>query len=125
MAVGIACGVYSFVNAVVGTLTFCLVAFFLRLTPFSRKNSLRGQLRLELPHESGGREQIEKVLRTFTRKFVLKKYRVLQPTELGDFVEYTYDLSLHDIQKSVELARGIRALEGAKSVRLGFDDTYY
>ena len=47
MAVGIACGVNSFVNAVIGTLAFCLIAFFLRLTPYGRKNNLLGAITIQ------------------------------------------------------------------------------
>jgi uncharacterized membrane protein YhiD involved in acid resistance len=34
MAVGIACGVHSFVNGAVGTIVFCIIATLLRFTPF-------------------------------------------------------------------------------------------
>jgi uncharacterized membrane protein YhiD involved in acid resistance len=124
MAVGIACGVYSFINAVIGTLAFCLVAFFLRLTPYSKKSNLLGQLRMEAPADMETKLAIQKTIRQFTRKFVLKRYRILPP-EKGDLAELTYDIRVHDEVNGVELTKQLRTITGVQSVRLNFDDTYY
>lgn len=125
MAVGIACGVYSFVNAVIGTLAFCLVAFFLRLTPFSKKSNLLGQLRLEVPATQAGKTAAQQAIKQFTRKFALKRYRILPPGDKGDMAEMTYEIRLRDEVDGVELTKALRNIEGAQAVRLNFDDTYY
>lgn len=124
MAVGIACGVYSFVNAVIGTLAFCLVAFFLRLTPFSKKSNLLGQLRLEVPATQEGKAAVQQTIKQFTRKFALKRYRILPPDK-GDMAEMTFEIRLRDEVAGVELTKSLRNIEGAQAVRLNFDDTYY
>jgi uncharacterized membrane protein YhiD involved in acid resistance len=125
MAVGIACGVYSFINAVIGTIAFCSVAFFLRMTPFSKKSNLLGQLRLEVPATDASKEAVQQTIKQFTRKFVLKRYRILQPGENGELAEMTYEIRLHNEVNGVELTRQLRNIQGALSVRLNFDDTYY
>ena len=124
MAVGIACGVYSFVNAIIGTLAFCAIAFFLRATPFSRKNNLRGQLRVDLPPEVAAREAVQQVLKNATRKFVLKRYRLLPDKGEGAMVEYTFELRMKNDDQGYQLMQDLTQLEGAKNVRLNFDDTY-
>jgi uncharacterized membrane protein YhiD involved in acid resistance len=124
MAVGIACGVYSFVNAIIGTLAFCLIAFFLRLTPFSRRNNLRGQLRLELPATAEKRKETQQVIAQFSRKFVLKRYRILADKGIGEGVEYNYELRLNNELEGFELTQQLNAIEGVKNIRLNFDDTY-
>jgi len=125
MAVGIACGVYSFTNAIIGTLAFSLGAFFLRITPFSRKNNLRGQLRLEVPADEAYRRQIEDIIRPFCKRFVLKRMRILPELTSGEpQVEYQFELNLPNEMKGIELSRQLSALESTKNVRLFFDDTY-
>lgn len=124
MAAGIACGVYSFVTAIIGTLAFCLIAFFLRLTPFSRKSNLLGQLRFELPAESADFEKAQKILRDFCSDFVLKRYRVQYADQRGEYVEYQYQLRLENESKGVQMARALRQLGELEALRLNFDDTY-
>ncbi len=124
MAVGIACGVYSFLNAIIGTLAFCLIAFLLRLTPFSRKSNLLGQLRFQLPAESPDFEPVQQTIRSYCRAYVLKRYRILFNEERGEYVEYWYDLRLADEMKGVALARALRQHAAVQDLRLNFNDTY-
>ena len=123
MAVGIACGVYSFLTAMIGTLVFCLVAFFLRLTPFSRENNLRGQLRLELP-AAADQAALRSLLQQWSKRVILKRYRVLDPAPEGDFIEYTYEIYMNEERRSIDMLQALRALEGARAIRLVFNDTY-
>lgn len=124
MAAGIACGVYSFLTAIIGTLAFCLIAFFLRLTPFSRKSNLLGQLRFELPSSSPQFEPAQGIIREFCNAFVLKRYRVLYAEERGEYVEYQFELRLKNELQGMQLAGKLRQLEGMQGMRLNFTDTY-
>lgn len=124
MAAGIACGVYSFVTAVIGTLAFCLVAFFLRLTPFSRKSNLLGLLRFELPSDSADFDAVQKIMREFCRDFVLKRYRIQFSPDRGEYVEYQYQLRLENEQMGLQMARALRQLSEISALRVNFDDTY-
>lgn len=124
MAVGIACGVYSFVNAIIGTLAFCVVAFLLRLTPFSRKSNLLGQLRFLLPADPAELELVQATIREQCRAHVLKRYRVLLANDGSEQVEYWYDIRLADEMQGVALARRLRQHETLRDLRLNFNDTY-
>lgn len=124
MAAGIACGVYSFMTAVIGTFAFCLIAFFLRLTPFSRKNNLLGQMRFELPVAPENFEPVQAAIREFCSDYVLKRYRILYTEDKGEYVEYQFELRLTNTMKGVELARKLRAMDGLQALRLNFTDTY-
>ncbi len=124
MAAGIACGVYSFITAVIGTLAFCIIAFFLRLTPFSRKSNMLGQLRFELPAASAEFEPAQAVIREFCNDFVLKRYRVLYTEEKGEYVEYQYEVRLAKDMQGAQLAGKLRRIDGLKDLRLNFSDTY-
>jgi len=124
MAVGIACGVNSFVNAVIGTVGFCLIAFFLRLTPYGRKNNLLGQLRFTIPPDSNHVQQVQEILRELCRSFVLKRYRINNEEQTGEVIEYTYELRLQDEMQGIQLTQRLHQLGGIKDVRLAFNDTY-
>ena len=124
MAAGIACGVYSFMTAIIGSLAFCVVAFFLRLTPFSRKSNLLGQLRFELPAAMDNLSPAQQIIQEFCRKFVLKRYRVLYDDARGEYVEYQYELRLENELQGAQLAQKLRQLQGLQALRLAFTDTY-
>lgn len=84
LAVGISCGVYGFNIAVVGTLTFCLVAFLLRLTPFSDNENLVGNLRFRLPMDA---PISEKEIRTLLKSTCSK--HAVQKIQLGKYKNST------------------------------------
>jgi uncharacterized membrane protein YhiD involved in acid resistance len=123
MAVGIACGVYSFVNATIGTLIFCLMAFLLRFTPFSRKQRLVGQLRFEINNpESLG--VVTAVMERYCRCVVLKRYRPQHSPDRGTFTEYFFEVQMDQEPKGPELAEQLRQVEGVMGLRVNFTDTY-
>ena len=124
MAVGIACGVNSFVNAIIGTTAFCLIAFFLRLTPYGHKNNLLGQLRFNLSADSNQLDKAQDIIRDLCRSHVLKRYRITSPEQKGDVIEYGYELRLQNEMQGIELTRALQKLPDINDVRLGFNDTY-
>ncbi|MEO6130491.1 MAG: DUF4956 domain-containing protein [Saprospiraceae bacterium] len=124
MAVGIACGVNSFANAIIGTVAFCIIAFFLRLTPYGRKNNLLGQLRFELEGDSTDLEKAQQIIRKHCNNFVLKRYRINVVTQTEHKTEYAYELRLQNELRGMELARNLQELQGLQNVRLSFNDTY-
>jgi len=124
MAVGIACGVNSFVNAIIGTVSFCLIAFFLRLTPYGHKNNLLGQLRFNILADSGDFEKAQSIIRELCRTYVLKRYRVTSVEQKGDVIEYGYELRLEDEMQGIQLTRKLQQLPDINDVRLGLNDTY-
>ncbi len=127
MAVGISCGVYSFVIAIIGTVAFCVTAFFLWLTPFSRKNNLLGQLRYELPGGEEKRLVAVGILEQEARRTVLKRYRVVNPKATDTHaptIEYTYELQLRNELDGLTLVQKLQAIEGVRNVRIEFNDTY-
>jgi uncharacterized membrane protein YhiD involved in acid resistance len=123
MAVGIACGVYSFVNATIGTLIFCLMAFLLRLTPFSRKQRLVGQLRFEISKPES-LKLATTVMERYCRRIVLKRYRPQHSLDRGTFTEYFYEVQMDQEPQGPELTDQLRQVEGLMGLRVNFTDTY-
>ena len=124
MAVGIACGVNSFGNAIIGTVGFCLIAFILRLTPYGRKNNLLGELRFELPPSPDDFQKIETMIKDVSKTFVLKRYRISSIEQKGDMIEYSFELRLQDEMNGLALTKSIQQIPGVQNVRLTFNDTY-
>lgn len=124
MAVGIACGVNSFANAIIGTVAFCLIAFFLRLTPYGRKNNLLGQLRFELDSDLIEFEKAQHIIEKHCRSFVLKRYRINYVAQKENLVEYGFELRLQNEMHGMKLTENLRELTGLQNIRLSFNDTY-
>jgi uncharacterized membrane protein YhiD involved in acid resistance len=124
MAVGIACGVNSFVNAIIGTVAFCVIAFILRITPYGRKNNLLGQLRFELAAGSTDLNHAQSVIKSMTRNHVLKRYRIIDTDPNRNMIEYAYELRLQNEMDGMALSNSLKQLDGVANVRLTFSDTY-
>jgi hypothetical protein len=124
MAVGIACGVHSFVNGIVGTVAFCFVVVLIRLTPFSQSQNLVGQLRFIVTEGSDNLVKIQGLIKKMSRNYALKKYRIFINDERKQGVEYEYQIKLKNEMQGIELANELKKMEDLKEVRLSFDDTY-
>jgi uncharacterized membrane protein YhiD involved in acid resistance len=124
MAVGIACGVHSFVNGIMGTVAFCLVVFLIRLTPFSQSQNLVGQLRFIVTEGSNDLNKIQALIKKMSSNYSLKKYRIFINDERKQGVEYEYQIKLKNEMQGIELANELKKMEDLKEVRLSFDDAY-
>lgn len=122
LAVGIACGVYGFLIAIVGTVGFCFTAFVLRFTPFSQKNNLVGNLRFEMPEDEKRLKDIRNILKKYAERFTLKRYKTFNNLEKEDIIEYEYRLKLKQEDQGLHLAKILRQIPEVNSVRLSFDD---
>ena len=123
IAVGIACGVYGFVIAIVGTVSFCTVAFVLRFTPFSQANNLIGVLKFELGEHPTRLDEIRAILKSHSQQIVLKKYKVINNVEKSDVIEYEYRIRLKKEDEGLRLTKVLRQIPEVESVRLTLQDT--
>lgn len=122
MAVGIACGVHSFYNGVIGTLAFCLVVIIIRFSPFGQKSNLLGSLRFESETEDQGGQAVTKVLERHCSTYSLKRMRFAVSPEGKDFFEFEYRLKLKAGHTSIAMIEALRQLNGIKIARVVFDD---
>lgn len=122
LAGGIACGVYGFVIAIVGTIGFCLVAVILRFSSFSKETNMVGSLRLELL-AGASREDIKPLLAQYCRKHKMIKYKILTKEEKEGWTEYEYILKMKKEKESPALVHYLQEREDVQSVRLSFSDT--
>lgn len=122
LGVGIACGVYAFTIAIVGTVGFCFTAIVLRLTPFSRENNLVGALQFEMPDDLEKLKSIKKILKKHCSRFTLRRYKIFSNSEKENIVEYEYKLKMKKDDDGLHLAKVLRQIPEVKKVRLNLVD---
>ena len=123
LAAGLACGVFGFTIAFTGTIGFCVVAFILRFTSFSQKESLIGTLHFVMPQDSDDFKAVQKVLKRYCKNHALKKYRVFSGKKKKNYVEYEYTLKIKKDLEGWNLANELKALPDIMEVRLNFVQT--
>ncbi len=137
LAVGIACGAFSFSIALTGTLIFCLAAFVLKWSPLSGSNELIGVLRLQFPVHAELRKTIESILRKYCKDFDLQEMRFLPQKTVEtindegelvavnisreEMIELNYLIRLRQDASITEFTKETRTIEGLYDVRVKFE----
>jgi uncharacterized membrane protein YhiD involved in acid resistance len=124
MAVGIACGVHSFQNAVVGTITFCIIIFILKFTPFSNAHNIKGNIRIDIGNDISKLPAIEAIIKSGARSSRLARYRVSTNPDGTEVTEYEFAFIITDIKTGTGIQDQLHQIEGVKIVRLMFEDNY-
>lgn len=118
MAIGIACGVYGYAVAIVGTIMFCLVAVILYFLPFQQDNLYDGILRFTSKATVPNKGDLENHLRTYCRIFALISIR-----EFGDVFDYAYQIKLKNPQNKSVLIEKLKTIESIGNVNLLLQET--
>lgn len=114
MGIGIACGVYGFNVAFIGTLTFCTVAVVLYFTPYSYTEQMIGLLRVDVePSSNAVLSELEGLLGKYTTNFQIVRTDYQQL-----FTERQFKLVLKPYAKEQEMLAAIQAMSGIVKVRL-------
>lgn len=121
IATGIACGISGFVIAFVGTISFCVVAVFLRFTSFSQANNLIGKLTFQLPKGETS-ELIEPIFKKYCDKYLLKNYTIITSGKKEGRTEYEYHVKIKSLENSTALVNTLQELPKVKGVELSFED---
>ncbi len=77
IAAGIACGVFGFTTAFIGTIAFCIAAFIIRVSPLSNNTNLVGSLRIRVPLEGSTEDLLIKSLKKYCRVYEIVEIRLL------------------------------------------------
>jgi uncharacterized membrane protein YhiD involved in acid resistance len=122
IAAGIACGVFGFTIAFVGTIGFCITAFLLRLSSFSHKKSLIGTLRMQVPRDYESFPELEKHLKVYCKNYVLESYKIFLSEKKADLLLYEYRLKLRDSSKGGHLVEVLKGLPEVTVLSLIFQN---
>jgi uncharacterized membrane protein YhiD involved in acid resistance len=120
VGVGLACGVYGYAIAVIGTSFFCAAAFFLYLTPFGQQRYFDGLLRFNMHATAGGREALEAVMREYCRNFALV---TLRETTQGERLDLAYHVKLRNGRSKEEFVDRLRDVGTIRDVNLMLQET--
>lgn len=120
IAAGIACGVFGFLIAIVGTVGFCLMAFVLRISSFSPEKSLTGTLRIEIPRDYESFPELERLLNEYCKKYVLISYKVFPGDKKAHLLLYEYRLKLRNTHKGGHMVVALKSFEDLKVLGLIF-----
>ncbi len=115
LAVGISCGAQVFMVAILGTVFFAVVCFFLAWSPFASRREFEGLLRFMLPPESQSRTELDRIFSTYcSRTEVIATREAIQ----GEIIEYAYQVRLIDPTYKTDLVDAIAKLADAQEVSL-------
>ena len=120
IAAGIACGVFGFVIAFVGTFGLCITAFLLRFSAFSPKKKLIGNLVILLPMDYEYFPDLEKQLRTYCPQYELQGYRTFVGEKKAGLLEYQYHVKMKKTSAGGHLLQELQKLPNLKVISLVF-----
>ncbi len=119
LGAGIGCGVYAWGAAAGGTVAFCLVAFLLSRTGLGTKHFFDGMLRFALPNEAGVRGQIEDIMKSSLKTFILITMREVDG---GARLDVAYQIRLRATKPAAEILSELSKIEGISDVQFMMQD---
>ena len=115
LAIGIACGVYSFSIAAIGTIGFCIFANIIHTLPFSKESHFDGLLRFNLSSKTDDKSKLDLLLKESCQLFALITLRELAQ---GERLDYAYQVKLKRNETFENFVAKLQALESIKGVNL-------
>jgi len=119
LAVGIACGVFAYRVAVMGTLVVSLAVMTLWVLPLGGVRGAVHLLRCDLAAYEGTEKDLLAVLARYAKKRSLVEARSLR---FGETLSYRYRVVMRDEDKIEELLRELSDLEGVERVVIDTED---
>jgi uncharacterized membrane protein YhiD involved in acid resistance len=125
LAVGVACGVHSYVIGLVGAIGFVMSVIILYKTPFGNSNQYDGLLRFNLGkslHAATGTpaQMLETVLTENCRSFALITVR---ESAQGERLDYIYQFKLKKDRTYNDFVDKMQKIESIKGVNLMLQET--
>jgi len=120
LASGISCGVGGYSIAMVGTIGFCLISFFLYLSPFGQISSFDGMLRLNLPNVQESIMMLENILKSYCKIFALVTLREMSQ---GKRIDYAYQIKLKRDKEKNELVKELSQINSIENISLMLQET--
>lgn len=119
LGAGIGCGVYAWGAAVGGTIAFSAVAFLLSRTGLGTKHFFDGMLRFALPNEPKVRGQIEDIMKSSLKTFILITMREVDG---GARLDVAYQIRLRATKPAAEILSDLSKIEGISDVQFMMQD---
>ncbi|MBD64627.1 MAG: DUF4956 domain-containing protein [Halobacteriovoraceae bacterium] len=114
LAVGIACGVYAFTIAALGTIGYSIFAMIVSTMPFSKEDYFDGILRFSLDNTAEEKRQLEEVMSKHCQHYSLVS---LAEASKGKRLAYNYQIKLKNDITHDQLMGGLQEISSMKGLR--------
>jgi len=121
ISIGIACGVYGFLVASIGTIGFSFTAFILYLSPFSQKTNMIGNIVIESPNER--MDELEGLIETYCKRQRKIRFSYSVVPEVGKVYTHGYQVRFLDSKEPSDLIHEIEQKQNISIVRFNVKDT--
>jgi hypothetical protein len=121
LAIGMAEGVQTHGVGILGTLAFCLLAFYLSFSSFGSRRQFDGLLRFQAPTGVGSDDLFRGILKEYCSSFVLINLREVAQ---GNRVEHAYQVKLADPEYKAPLVDRLRSVPDLSGVNILLQDQY-
>lgn len=115
LSIGIACGVYSYNIATIGTFGFAMVNFVIHSMPMAKNTHFDGLLKFNMESDQGDKEKLQEILHQDCKHFALITLRELSQ---GKRLDYSYQVKLKKGKDKAEFLERFRDLKTAKGLSL-------
>ena len=117
LAAGISCGVLGFTIAIVGTLTFCLIAVVLRFTPLSQESNIVGSLKVDTVINTDHQTAVKKIVNKYCSECIFVNYKLYNTNiEKLNMQEHSYKIRMKKLEKAADMKIEINQLGSDISV---------
>jgi uncharacterized membrane protein YhiD involved in acid resistance len=120
LALGVSCGVHSYVIGVIGCIGFVLAISVLAYTPFGNSNQYDGLLRFNLSKNLRDSKAFENMIEDNCKSFALITIR---ESAQGERLDYVYQFKLKNGRNYNEFVRQLQEIESIKGVNLMLQET--
>jgi uncharacterized membrane protein YhiD involved in acid resistance len=115
LAAGISCGAFAFVTAIVGTISFAIVAVILFYSPLGPNKYFDGMLRFNMPTVHTQSEQFQSIMQRHCIAFSLVTIREI---EQGQRMDYAYHIKLRKNFSSEQLLQTLKNINDLQQINL-------
>jgi uncharacterized membrane protein YhiD involved in acid resistance len=121
---GIACGLYGFFIAILGVVIFCILAVFLRFSPFHYGHHVIWELRIKTNHGEKLPDDFYKILTKYCRHATLDAINFDKNKDNAPIKDYEFKLLFKDDAQHLEFVETLEAAQiSVKKINKLNDDT--
>ena len=115
LAAGISCGAFAFATAIIGTISFALVAVLLFYSPLGPNKYFDGMLRFNMPTVHQHSEEFQAIMQRYCQAFSLVTIREI---EQGKRMDYAYHIKLRKKYTSEQLLQTLKNISALQQINL-------
>jgi uncharacterized membrane protein YhiD involved in acid resistance len=120
LSIGIACGVYSYAIAMIGTVGFCLVSIAIQNLPFAKESNFDGLLKFNLENDADDKAGLQEILAADCKHFALVTLREIAQ---GQRLDYAYQIKLKKEVDKAAFMEKLGKLKTSKGLSLLLQET--